>query len=430
MADQPAADLAEWVARTVGVPSVRLERLTSGNSRQMWLAGPTTPGAAAPWVVRVQVADDSLPYTLAREGRIYAALNDVAGPAPALRGARADGRALVMDRLSGDADIQQVAPAERTALVADLLGRLADVHRSPLNERLGDLFPDEGTDDLATSIAGELDRWEAIMRGAEAPPDPLLEFGLRWLRTSVPPATRAPVLVHGDAGPGNFLFADGRVTGLIDWELAHASEPTEDLAWITLRCALDDVPGVDALITDYCRTTGEPADPTRLAYYQALVLWRVMVIRHVAVGDLSRNLGRNIFYRLMHRRMFIDVMAGALGVAEPTVPVVPTEPTERSWLYDACVHHLKHTALPAIDDPAASGPTAGLIRVLRYLRLWDIAGPAGTGTGPDLATRIRTGSVDDVDGFAEVATAVLFEHELCRDIIGGGAGYRLARFRS
>jgi prepilin-type processing-associated H-X9-DG protein len=39
-------------------------------------------------------------------------------------------------------------------------------------------------------------------------------------------------LIHGDFNPANFLYADGRVTGIIDWENARVGDPREDLGWM------------------------------------------------------------------------------------------------------------------------------------------------------------------------------------------------------
>jgi tRNA A-37 threonylcarbamoyl transferase component Bud32 len=40
------------------------------------------------------------------------------------------------------------------------------------------------------------------------------------------------VLVHGDFGPQNMLFAPScQVTAVVDWEFAHRGDPVEDLAW-------------------------------------------------------------------------------------------------------------------------------------------------------------------------------------------------------
>jgi aminoglycoside phosphotransferase (APT) family kinase protein len=48
-------------------------------------------------------------------------------------------------------------------------------------------------------------------------------------RLSQPPP--APVLVHGDVGPGHVLM-DGTVSGVIDWSDAHVGDPALDLAWL------------------------------------------------------------------------------------------------------------------------------------------------------------------------------------------------------
>lgn len=39
-----------------------------------------------------------------------------------------------------------------------------------------------------------------------------------------------PVLLHGDYWPGNILWRDGQLVGIIDWEDAHSGDPVEDLA--------------------------------------------------------------------------------------------------------------------------------------------------------------------------------------------------------
>ena len=45
-----------------------------------------------------------------------------------------------------------------------------------------------------------------------------------------PPVTNEPVLNHGDFWPGNLLWLDGTLTGVIDWEDANLADPLADLA--------------------------------------------------------------------------------------------------------------------------------------------------------------------------------------------------------
>src|SRR6202044_2789450 len=83
-------------------------------------------------------------------------------------------------------------------------------------------------------VVDELDVWEGMYR-RNGIDDPLAEMAFRWLRLALPDVDARPVLVQGDTGPGNFLFADGRITAIVDWELAHLGDPMEDLAWLSLR---------------------------------------------------------------------------------------------------------------------------------------------------------------------------------------------------
>jgi aminoglycoside phosphotransferase (APT) family kinase protein len=419
-----------WVSHELGLP-VELTRLRGGNSRQTWVAARNDPDSGdtpidgLSWIVRVDPAPDPGDlYPLEREGRIYRGLNKVAAPVPKLVSMSADGSALLMEHLSGSTDVRSLEGSERRRITAVFLDDLARVHLARLEEMaLSDLLPHRSAN-VAECVESEIDRWERTLRGSEVPADPLIEFGICWLRANIPAGGGKPVLVHGDAGPGNFLFDDGRITGIIDWELAHAGEPMEDLAWVGLRATLDRVPDLGSLMRIHCESEGIEADERRLLFYEALVLWKVLVIRQRAVGDVTRNLGRNVYYRLVQRRMFVDVMSRALGRPEPAPPTPPEGDTSRSWLFDACVHHIKTTALPSLDPESAS-TMAGLIRVLRYLRLWEAAGTRPSYRPGEAGEATRYAIIDPVDAFDDLASDVIWEHELCRGLLGADADLRM-----
>ncbi|MFU7529377.1 phosphotransferase [Qipengyuania sp. ASV99] len=60
---------------------------------------------------------------------------------------------------------------------------------------------------------------------------PIIALGLKWMEDNCPDPC-APVLIHGDYRMGNLLAeAPGRLTGVLDWELAHFGDPHEDLAF-------------------------------------------------------------------------------------------------------------------------------------------------------------------------------------------------------
>jgi aminoglycoside phosphotransferase (APT) family kinase protein len=156
----------------------------------------------------------------------------------------------------------------RTAVGRDYLhwlGRLhtLDAAALPLTA-LGDI--DEL--DLWAGIAGE--RTVGWQTPAVAP-------ALDWLGGALPEVVE-PVLCHGDAGPGNFLYDGDRVSALLDWEFAHLGDPHDDLAWVFVRNHLlgrpIDVP--DAL-GSWRAATGLDTDLRVIERYRVLVLVRMAI---------------------------------------------------------------------------------------------------------------------------------------------------------
>ncbi|MEM6474897.1 MAG: phosphotransferase family protein [Pseudomonadota bacterium] len=61
---------------------------------------------------------------------------------------------------------------------------------------------------------------------------PIIALGLKWMEDNCPSQTPEPVLNHGDYRMGNLLAeAPGKLTGVLDWELAHFGDRHEDLAF-------------------------------------------------------------------------------------------------------------------------------------------------------------------------------------------------------
>jgi len=82
-------------------------------------------------------------------------------------------------------------------------------------------------------LDAELMRWGWLME--RAPEEltgraPVLGGALAERR----PEPRHPTLVHGDYHYGNMLFRDGRVVGVLDWEIAQLGQPLLDLACLSV----------------------------------------------------------------------------------------------------------------------------------------------------------------------------------------------------
>ncbi len=72
-------------------------------------------------------------------------------------------------------------------------------------------------------------------------------------------------LVHGDFNPANFLYEDGRVTALIDWENSRVGDPREDLGWMMMMDVLSHTS-----VMSHPREEGG-----FLAYYNQLTGWDI-----------------------------------------------------------------------------------------------------------------------------------------------------------
>ncbi|MCP9955722.1 phosphotransferase family protein [Actinomadura madurae] len=189
-----------------------------------------------------------------------------------------------MRRIRGECDYRvlrgELPLAWRKGLAERLCDLLAAVHAVDWRRLgLGELLPDPG----AAAARFELDRWERILRRDQLESHPELELAIDWFRATAPAASRT-ALVHADFKPGNVLLEDGRITGLLDWELAHPGDPLEDLGWVTqpLRASEHTIPGVwesEDLLARYERVTGMPVHRESLAWWAAFAAFKTAVMQ-------------------------------------------------------------------------------------------------------------------------------------------------------
>src|ERR1700722_17370280 len=115
--------------------------------------------------------------------------------------------------------------------------------------------------------------------GAPGPTGAWTRGSADWLEAHVPDYDGPVVLVQGDTGPGNFLYRDGRVTAVLDWELCHWGDPMDDIAWLSLRSVQDTFTYLPDRLREYGELSGHRLDEDRGWYY------RVFAERTSAEGD-------------------------------------------------------------------------------------------------------------------------------------------------
>ncbi len=94
-------------------------------------------------------------------------------------------------------------------------------------------------------------------------------------------------LVHGDFRMGNLIIDGSRLAAVLDWELVHAGDPREDLAWFCIRAwrfgapkALDagGLGGIADFLAAYEQAGGIHVDATGFRWWLALATLRWGVI--------------------------------------------------------------------------------------------------------------------------------------------------------
>ena len=219
--------------------------------------------------------------------------------------------------------------------------------------------------------------------------DPLLRLSADWLARNVPDYDGPVVLVQGDTGPGNFMYADGKVTAVVDWELAHWGDPMDDIAWLSLRTVQDTFTYLPDRLAEYAALSGVAIDEARVWYYRLFAESTMTTLYpNEGVGttrpgeqdddNVTRDIGNGIIYRQLHRRLWLEALGQVMGLEldPPSLPA-PTEMSEWHHFYPTVLGSLA-TIVPRIADPLASQWTKGVARVVKYLQELDARGTSST----------------------------------------------------
>lgn len=370
--DADEAALFAWVEASCGGRLAAIHRTSGGNRARSWAIDVTRPdGTVAEVFLRYAPPrpPGAEPYTIAREAEVYQVIAAADLRAPRLIAAHPDGYAILTDRAHGIAEFRRLTDAQvKQAIAAEVMADLARLHGLPVDGVR--LAGGVSGGRIADHVRAELAIWRAMYAEAGTR-DGLIELALRWLDANLPDPDGPVALVHGDAGPGNFLFADGRLTALIDWELAHLGDPMEDLAWFSMRCVMEPVPDFAESLRAYARAARAPVNRVRILYHRVFVSTRVVIIRHRAVTGEPANA---IVSRALNRRLLVEALAEASGTAVTWPQVKGAPATPRSALFAQVLDDLRDVIVPRSKDSQAVARAKAAAKVLKYLEAWDRVG--------------------------------------------------------
>jgi len=388
-------DVARWVAAKAGGEVVAGKRVPAGG-RHGWLLDVRDPAGKVHALFLQQArrgaGDTSTSAFMGfeKEAEVYRALAGAGIPIPRVWGLNAELGVLLLDRVSGVTWMHAPPdPAEQLSVAQDFIRHIAKWHRlDPRNLDLPSFHPVRSAREHQKARLAEF-RVRAEGRGG--PIEPLLRISLEWLEANLPDYEGPVVLVQGDTGPGNFMYADGKVTGIIDWELTHLGDPMDDVAWMSWRTVQHTFTDFAARMAEYEALSGHRLDQKRVDYYRvnACVLLAAMGSgQHGGFGLPSMGLGRPsslagepvaaeadraadgsaFIFTTLHRRMRLEALAAAMGLELPSRDIAEQgAETEAARLYDQVLDGLRG-ATARIEDRTASAMVKGIARTVKYLK--------------------------------------------------------------
>jgi len=369
LVDDPAKDAAlrGWIETLSGARIAEVQRVSGGAFRTSARVA-LTGGARESLFLKIDLGSaPKTPFDLKREYRLLDRLGGQAR-APCALGFHDGVCAMAMETLPGEARYDGLADEDRRARIeTSFVEALVECHRVEVGALRLDHLPAERT--ISQAIRADLDLWQALLADAVPAPDPITLFALAWCRARLPADDRPAVLVQGDAGPGNFLFDEATVTGLVDWEMTHLGHPLEDIGCVLARSLVQPMAPAGRLLALYNTAAGAEWDRAALLYATILVMTRFSVPISLALESRHTGLDyglTNSYFRLSQISLLL-LIGAAEGIAlDETPPPTGSRPAI-DFEFDYLRAVLGDIVRPAIEDPYVRYRLDGAIGLIGYL---------------------------------------------------------------
>ena len=175
---------------------------------------------------------------------------------------------------------------------------------------------------LGESVSPEDDArmWQAFGKAADCPE--LVELFDRLLAVPAP-RSGPPAVVHGDTKLSNLMWQDGKISAMLDWEMALNGEPLADLGYMLYGyesafhgdTTPQRQPGMlkrDEVIALWCEVSGRSADG--IHWHEIAQIGKIAAI--IAEGSNMYATGRStdpkLAYFMKNREYYLGVMRSML----------------------------------------------------------------------------------------------------------------------
>jgi aminoglycoside phosphotransferase/uncharacterized protein YdbL (DUF1318 family) len=325
-----------------------------------------------------------------REAEVVRALAGCGIPIPKVWGVNAKQQALLVDRAKGMTWMHPpTTPAEQLSVAQDFILHLATWHRlEPNRLDIPSFKPVLSAREHQKRVVQEM--LAQATAGGDAV-EPILRISLDFLQRSLPDYEGPTVLVQGDPGPGNFMYENGKVSAVIDWELAHLGDPMDDIAWLTWRTTQHTFTHLPDRLREYESLSGFKIDDARVIYYRVNACVRLASAGSgpwggfglpgmgvdppraesaapvTAEADRSAD-GSAFVFTILHRRMRLEALMAALNLPTPSpMPLPQGAAKEYGRMYEDILGKLQ-IAVKRTEDRTAVNLMKGIARTVKYLK--------------------------------------------------------------
>lgn len=353
--DLPAG-VIEWVAATAGGEVSRLERHVA--RREAWIVDVLrSDGSRLEGFLRIDrnpVKRSNI--SLEKEARIVEALAPTSIPVPELHGWNDTLHTALFARDPGRSDIDKLEDAaQQRAIMEDFIRVVARLHALDLDSLgLDDVIgprPTTPEECALGDVDAQLSQFRLFLSGYV---DPLITYGVDWLRRHAPKTVARVALVQGDTGPVNFMFQGDRVSSVIDWEWGHWGDPMEDLGNICVREFWNPSGGLEGLFKLYEQESGIPYTRFAAQYYRVQQNVRGMIPIHsvCAQAHAQESVAWYLCYRYLGDRSTCEALAEAMQVPIER-PEMPESEGESDVLAEAAMYAQRNDVASRLDGAFA-----------------------------------------------------------------------------
>jgi aminoglycoside phosphotransferase (APT) family kinase protein len=293
---------------------VDVARLGGGASKEQFRFVLTDGAAQTPMVLRMDPLEGITETSRRREYELLQSMQDVV-PAPRPLYLDADAvhfpqPAIIMEYVAGTPKPSGIGLSVtglgtvlgdplRAQIRPQYLDLLARIHR--FDWRHANL-PSFGhpTSDPKQPTRWLINFWKELLEQDVVAREPVIRLATQWLESHVPDCAN-PVLVHGDFRTGNYLFdeANGRITAVLDWEMAYIGDFHADLCWLlqpVFGTRIDGVfrvsdifEGEADFLAAYEAASGNRVDPDALHYFRIFNNWKSYILVSVLGMRAARS---------------------------------------------------------------------------------------------------------------------------------------------